>query len=129
MKIQGIDVELKIERKIYSLGFNSASGKTYLYKMFEAYTEIPSNNDAVLLITWRKNLVTDDILKEIEGFNGKLIMLDRFDLYFDLKIVEALREKNVPVLLDLKDYECMNKFECYLADIILERNRIMVEAI
>lgn len=129
MRVQGIDVELKVDRKIYSLGFNSASGKTYLYKMFEAYTEIPSNDGTVLLVTWEKNLVVEDIINKITQFNGKLIMLDRFDLYFDLKIVEALETKNIPILIDLKDYEHMNDFECYLADIVLERNKITVRAI
>lgn len=129
MNIQGVNVELKIDRKIYSLGFNSASGKTYLYKMFEAYVEVPSNKDKVLLITWEKNMTTEGIKSKITQFSGRLIILDRFDLYFDMKIVEALKTKDIPVLLDLKDYELMNEFECYLAEIVLERDKIMVKAL
>lgn len=99
---------------IYCLGFNGGQGKTWLYTILQAKSVL---NEDILCITYDKHLTESDVLKEIREFNGRLLMLDRLNLYYTKEIGEALTEINCIILIDLKDNRKLREMPIRLARI------------
>lgn len=81
----------------------------------KSYSQIPSNKGKILALTYNSEMSEDFILEAIKSFNGVLIFLDRFDLYYSRVIIDALLSKNVTALIDLKNVLLANTFPCKLA--------------
>jgi hypothetical protein len=123
-KVNDVDIKLDLDKGCaYVLGSRGAIGKTYLYGLLSAYRNF---NGDVLVVTYAKNMSSQDILKMIDEFGGDIIMLDRFDLYFDESIVEAGIKKGCIVLIDLKSNSFVNKLPVQPVDFVVQPNSIEV---
>ena len=126
MIVNGLNISIKLDNKIYVTKYNSSVGKTFLLNMLKSYDARPENEGKLLLITYDKKQSIENILSMIREFKGIFILLDRFDLYYDISIVQALTEKNIPVLLDLKNYKRFNEFSAGLAKLTIFKDKIEV---
>lgn len=101
--VSNMEIEIDVNNKIYILGQDSSEGKTYLYQLLRSLQQRPEYRNDLLLITYNSNIGTDVIIKLIHEFKGKLIMMDRVDLYWCKELRDCLEEHtSCPILLDLK---------------------------
>lgn len=128
MKLLDIEIDIKInENGIYSLGFNGASGKSYLYELMESYANT-NDNETVLAFTYDKRIDNNYISESIMKFCGKYIILDRLDLYFDVGIRNALISKSEEciILIDLKNDISLRRLPIQTASIYLFKDKLEV---
>lgn len=88
---------------IHRLNWNSAVGKTYVYKLLKS---VASRNDkACLCLTYDQHLRVEDYVRLIEKTESELIYLDRYDCYVCDEINSVLEEKAkvIPIFIDLKN--------------------------
>lgn len=127
MRVQDVEIKINItEPGVYCLGFDGATGKSYLYSMVEAYCKQSMSTD-ILAITYDSRINSAAITARLESFNGKIILLDRFDLYCTDDIIDSLvRKVNSVVLLDLKSDIIWRKLPVKFAKVHMQRNVIEV---
>lgn len=127
MKLLDIEINILLkENGIYCLGFNGASGKSYLYELLESYSN--NKRDEVLALTFNSKFNDNFIISCISDFRGKYIILDRLDLYFSKAIRDALisKSKSCIILIDLKNNISLRRLPIKLACIKLYNNRLEV---
>lgn len=102
LKYKEMLFRIKANPGIYTFGNRSGLGKTYVYRAF-LFESISNNQSKVFAYTFddyqRKLMLTKEIVNSYD-----IIMLDRFDLYYDAYhdlIIELSKSKTV--LLDFKN--------------------------
>jgi hypothetical protein len=123
--VNEISIDLSLEKgKAYVLGTDGGTGKTYLYKLFNAYENFGDN---VLPLTYEKRRDDSDIVKRINNFNGDVVLFDRFDLYFNKDFVNLCLDNGFMVLLDLKCDKYINSLKVQPVNFVRTKNRIEVK--
>lgn len=90
---------LNLSNGIYSLSFLSRVGVRYVHDYIANKHDV--ENYAILQGTDQSA-----ILSAIDHFNGRVLFISRFYLLDYLKIIDALRTKDMIILLDLMDTSC-----------------------
>lgn len=112
------------------LSGDSADGKTYLCKLFNAAESLGGLRGNFLGMTYVKTADKSFYIKQLKDFNGKYVMLDRLDLYFDEDIIsQAMSKGNRVVMIDLKNYIMCRKLPLRCADISFDSTSMRVRAI
>ncbi len=111
---------------VYLLNREGSAGKSYLCKLINAYRISNPDYKAISYIPKRSN---EDIVQEIENFNGDVLVLDRLDLYNSPEIMSAVKDKDIKVLVDIKDCTICNDIYFKFADIKRSKDVLVVEEI
>jgi hypothetical protein len=115
-KAGDVMVGINVEDGIYTLGFSGASGKTYLRKLISSY-EAEGHED-VVEFTYDKKVSSDELINKISKLNTKVILLDRFDLYFDRKVLDVCSKVSRITLIDLKSDRLLITTKAKLAYVV-----------
>ena len=116
------EIDIELNPGIYVFDNESATGKTFLYKMLTGLHSHPE----VLCVTYD----TVDLITDFEGLLNKrqvkLVLLDRYDMYagrFDDVILKY--KDDIVFILDYKNGYTLNKYAkiCYIE---LTRDRLEV---
>lgn len=127
-KIADMQLSIKLNRGCWSLGFDGATGKSYLYSLFRSAMSSSHLKKDFLGITYCPGFNTEDYMKRICNFSGKYILLDRFDLYYDKSLVSKALSSADCVFLDLKDYVKWQQLPYHQATIFFDKNKLEVTA-
>lgn len=73
-KYKGIDIELEFNHRITVIGGDSASGKSFIWKVLKAESVLKTLPVVCL------NYECDDILEKLKTINKKLIVIDNADM-------------------------------------------------
>lgn len=124
-----LQLELPAGDFCYVFDGNSSTGKTYLYDLFKTAMTLSSMEHDFLAFTYDPVMQKKFYIEALQDFNGKYIMLDRFDMYFDIDIAEAAIKDGRVVLMDLKDYCAMQKLPVHGAEISFDATSLEVKHI
>ena len=128
VKVGDVMISIDLKQKLYVFSTESAIGKSYLYDLLKAYNKY-ENRENFLCITYDDNITTALVIDKIRSYEGPLILLDRFDKYFDWDIISVLYEKNIPTLIDMKNKYICNYIICETVYSSYERNHIEIREI
>lgn len=99
---------INLENGIYTMGNESATGKTYLYKMLDKL----STRKDILCLTFSSAELIDSITNIIKKRNVKLLVLDRYDLYAGKFANEIISLRNdLIILLDYKQGSIFGEYQ------------------
>lgn len=126
--INGFKLTLLSRKGSWCLGFDGSIGKTYLYNLFLQAQEIPEYKDMFLGLTYEE-IDSEEYVNRIKAFTGKYVILDRFDLYFDERIVEEALKNDRCVFVVLKNEMLWNRIPYRGATIEFDANGMIVEAL
>lgn len=90
-------IKIDLNPGVYSFGFNSGTGKTWLYKLAQEYQ---GYGEPIAGYTYRDFKLKHDPFLEFK--NAKVIVIDRYDLYKGYldNLIDSLMDKII--LLDCK---------------------------
>lgn len=122
--VGGFKVNINLKNGVYAFDSESATGKTFLYKLLTSYKQL---NDNVITISY--NNVDADIIDMLSGSANKIILADRYDLYCenDLSLALFSAGKSNIVLLDIKEWNRLPICPA-MADIELQDGGIYIYA-
>lgn len=100
IKLESIKVDFNLDNGLYILGTNSSTGKSYLCNLLKSYEY---ESDDVIAVTYN-DINGLNRLKSL-GDNAKVILLDRFNLYYSEELFQKVKKlaENSIVLLDFKN--------------------------
>jgi len=96
-------VRITLKKGLYSLGWESGSGKSYMYKILATLQNDSDNSVKFCCIdAWQDSVST---IKEKLVQNYDLILVDRWDVRPSEEVLELLQQKkaNSVILVDCKD--------------------------
>lgn len=125
MKIQvGTRVaDVDLRPGVYCPWFDSATGKTYLYRLLLAAKDGGYNVEA---FTYIGSETVNIVLSTLKSKSYDVVLLDRYSLYCDNRINDILRDLGCPVIIDLKTYENINLTECKDCEMEILENGVRV---
>lgn len=102
-RINDIEIDIQLKPGVYTFYPEGAMGKTYLYKLLTR-DEIQGVKTFSYMSGLSYGLNCNAASEIIDNFKGRLLYLDRFDLYCTKENVRQLEEigKRAVVLADLK---------------------------
>lgn len=124
--INDLQLTIRIGKGCWCLGFDGATGKSYLRTLFESEMASKNGKKEYLGLTYDSLKDSEDYIKSIKNFSGKYILLDRFDLYFDERIVEEALKNDRCVMIDLKNYVRWNRIPYRGAMIKFDKKQLEV---
>lgn len=100
---EAVQVSINLEDGVYRLPFESAAGKTYLFKQLR---DLRTLGYPVIGYTYEYETALSDIYGLVYPGKQKVFMLDRYDLYSGkyLDLISEFAQSGI-VLIDCKDCE------------------------
>ena len=129
MLVGDVELTITMSNKICILDKETATGKSYLLKLLKSLKTEVGHKDNILLITYDDVRSESAVIESIKDFKGTLILVDRFDLYFSLNIVNALIQSGKACLVDLKNMYLPNSFKHGYAMVNLSNDKLEVREI
>ena len=125
--VDGISISINTPSNgLYALGFDGGTGKSYLSKLLKVLSQLPEFKKLIRVISYREDYSTQDYLSEIDSFGGKLLMIDRFDLFVDKEILNLIQDKECVTLMGLKNNTLLRTLKFKLCMISYSKDRIEV---
>lgn len=115
------EINIELDNGIYVFSIESATGKTRLYK---ALKSVEQHGD-VVAYTYSDTITKLD-LKTLVNENTRVIILDRYDMYFNkfADVIEEYKDKAI-VLIDCKVNDKI-AFDHTYAEVVMEKNKLTV---
>lgn len=121
-------IKINLNNKIYILGQDSAEGKSYLFSLLKSLKQRPENRHDIYLVTYSEELDIEKVIFDLEEFNGKLVMLDRADLYWCTNLGNALKNlSDLIVLLDLKSNDYIMQLPANPLKLTISRDLVRLD--
>lgn len=115
------EISIELDNGIYVFSIESATGKTRLYK---ALKSVEQHRD-VVAYTYSDTITKLD-LKTLVNEKTRVIILDRYDMYFNkfADVIEEYKDKAI-VLIDCKVNDKI-AFDHEYAEVVMEKNKLTV---
>lgn len=115
------EINIELDNWIYVFSIESATGKTRLYK---ALKSVEQHGD-VVAYTYSDTITKLD-LKNLVNEKTRVIILDRYDMYFNkfADVIEEYKDKAI-VLIDCKVNDKI-AFDHTYAEVVMEKNKLTV---
>lgn len=115
------EINIELDNGIYLFSIESATGKTRLYK---ALKSVEQHGD-VVAYTY-SDTITKLELKTLVNEKTRVIILDRYDMYFNkfADVIEEYKDKAI-VLIDCKVNDKI-AFDHAYAEVVMEKNKLTV---
>lgn len=115
------EINIELDNGIYVFSIESATGKTRLYK---ALKSVEQHGD-VVAYTYSDTITKLD-LKTLVNEKTRVIILDRYDMYFNKfsDVMEEYKDKAI-VLIDCKVSDKI-AFDHTYAEVVMEKNKLTV---
>lgn len=125
MKIQvGTRVaDIDLKPGVYCPWFDSAVGKTYLYRLLLAAKDGGYNVGA---FTYIGEDTADITFSKLKNKSYDAVILDRYSLYNDDRISNILNDLGCPVIIDLKTYDNLGLVGCMDCEMEILENGVRV---
>ena len=122
--VGGFKINIDLRNGTYAFDSDSATGKTFLYKLLSAYSQL---NDKVLTSTYTDN--KDGLGHKLSLLSDGLVMIDRYDMFCnnDLSLELFSAGKNNIVLIDIKEWNRLPICPC-MAEIELREEGVFIYA-
>lgn len=100
VNVGAIRITIDLKPGVYIMDNESATGKTYLYKLINAAN---ASGEKVLALTYNEVMTYSNVVCDLLGREKyNFIMLDRYDLYASNDILNLVHTLGCPVLIDFK---------------------------
>lgn len=124
-KIGGVDIQIEIDRPgVYQLDGDSATGKTYLFKLLRGVNKA-SSMDKVITYTYDDKWLGVKLDELARGKELELVVIDRYDMFLN-EYLDEINElgKEAIVLIDSKqDFDMFYNF----AGVMFEDRKLTVK--
>lgn len=111
-KIGGVDIQIEIDRPgVYQLDGDSATGKTYLFKLLRGVNKA-SSMDKVITYTYDDKWLGVKLDELARGKELELVVIDRYDMFLNeyLDEINELGRKAIVLIGSKQDFDASYDF-------------------
>lgn len=124
-KIGGVDIQIEIDKPgVYRLDGDSATGKTYLFKLLRGVNKA-SSMDKVITYTYDDKWLGIKLDELARGKELELVVIDRYDMFLNeyLDTINELGRKAIVLVSSKQDFDAGYGF----AGAIFEARKLTVK--